>query len=221
MKKEDTAALNQYRAIINSKEIDMLHLGNKLHENVAQELYAIRLLLQRFILINGKIEEIDTIKKMLNGIISEVQQIANHLLPTVLRDLGFTRAVDDLIVQSKSKSIKFNISIDAKIEGLSICFQNNVYQIIKEFLINIAYYQEISEINLKVKLYDSLVVIETRDNRLKGNSIDLQINNELVKIIKNSILYYDGLVDIQNHRNGMKLIITLKTEISNDKDNTC
>lgn len=215
---EHEARINLFKAIVNSQEIDMLNLANTLHENVAQELYAIRLLLQRFTLANGRIDEIDRVKKMLNTTISEVQEIANHLLPAVLRDLGFAKAINDLILQSKKKSIKFTITIDPKVESSPIQLQIHVYRIVQEFLQDISQYDEITEIYLKVRSTTIFLVLEIFDNRV---SLDQDKLNKYVNTIKNSILYYDGLIDVQNVNGGVKQLITLKKELDNDKNYTC
>lgn len=205
-----------YRSIINSQETDMLNLGNVLHENVAQELYAIRVSLQRFILTNGRTEEIDAIKKMLNATISEVQLIANHLLPTVLRDFGFAKAIDDLISQQKNKKIKFNNSTDRMVENLSIHYQFHLYRIIQEFLYDAAHHPEISIINIKIKITNTLVTVEISDNRELHDTSKYWERIDQFKSIKNSILYYDGAMDIHNHSKGMDLLVTLKKEFNND-----
>ncbi|MCI0919840.1 sensor histidine kinase [Sphingobacterium rhinopitheci] len=208
--------INLYKSIINSQEVDMLNLGHVLHENVAQELYAVRVSLQRYIIMHGRTDEIDAIKKMLNATISELQQIANQLLPTVLRDFGFARAIDDLISQKNNQKIKFKITTDRTVENLSIQYQFHLYRIIQEFLLNVSQHIEISSISINIRIKNALVNVEISDNRAHSDNEQHWKSSSHFKNIEKSILYYDGMMDIRNNSKGMNLLITLKKEVNND-----
>jgi len=204
------------RLLLKTQEAEILKLGAVLHDSIAQELYAIRVSLQRFILNNGRTDEIEAIKKMLNATITDVQHLANHLFPTILRDFGLAKALDDLISQRKYKKEKIIIHIDRYVDKLSTVCHLHLYRIIKEYLYDVSLHTEISSVVIKMKIMKNNLIMEILDNRSHNHIININDTQDQYKNIKSSILYFNGLMETQIQATGIKLVITLKIDIHND-----
>lgn len=207
--KDKVNTLNMFRSIISSQENDRRQLGVILHESVAQDLYAIRVSLQSYLLEHGSIAQIEEIKKMLNNTISEVQQVANLLLPTVLRDLGFSKAIEDLISQFKTQNLQFKVHIEKDSDNLNFDFQLYIYRLIHELIKVRKIVPEVDFMNLKIKILKDLLLIELIDNGKRDFQTETIGDCNDLKCIKNTVLLYDGAFEVITNKTGTKILITL------------
>ncbi|WDF67251.1 histidine kinase [Sphingobacterium oryzagri] len=209
--KEDNEAF--YRAIIETQETERELISASLHDGVAQELYAIRISLQRFIMGHGHEEQIMPIKKMLNDTIFKVRDISNELAPAVLRDMGFHRAIDDLIFRITRADIKFTLHIDEAISATRKELQYCSYRVIQELFNNSIKHAQSTRITLTLRKSAKEVTIIVSDNG-KGFAGDIESSLGLgtgLRNIRNRIKLYTGTMDMASSATGSRIQIKLYT----------
>ncbi|GHE35464.1 sensor histidine kinase [Sphingobacterium griseoflavum] len=207
--KEENEAF--YRAIIETQEAEREFIGKSLHDSIAQELYAIRINLQRYIMDHGHEEQIMPIKKMLNDTIFKVQNISNDLLPAVLRDMGLQKAVDDMIFRLTRPDVRFFVKIDQAIGDERREIQFCVYRVVQELFHNSLRHSRASRINLLVKVSAKTIVVTVEDN---GTGFSSDVNAALqlgtgLRNIRNRIALYAGTMDMTSSRKGSRIQIKL------------
>ncbi|TDS13122.1 sensor histidine kinase [Sphingobacterium paludis] len=207
--KEENEAF--YRAIIETQEAEREFIGKSLHESIAQELYAIRINLQRYMMEYGHEEQIMPIKKMLNDTIFKVQNISNDLVPTVLRDMGFHKAIDDMVFRMTRSDVRFLMKLDKEIGGESKEIQFCAYRVIQELFNNCLKHTDARRISLKVGVSDAFIAITVEDNG-QGFSRDIESALQLgtgLRNIRNRIALYAGTMDMVSSSKGSKMQIKL------------
>ncbi len=209
--KEENEAF--YRAIIETQEAEREFIGAALHDNVAQELYAIRLNLQRFLIEHGFETEIAPIKKMLNDAIYNVCNISNDLTPAVLRDMGFLKAIEDLIFRLNRADVRFVAQIDPAMEHLSKELQFCCYRIIQELFGNSLRHARANRVSLTMQRRADYACIVVDDN---GHGFREDIDSSLslgtgLRNIKNRIALYAGSMDMSSSSQGSRIQIKLYT----------
>lgn len=209
--KEESNAF--YRAIIETQEAEREFVSASLHDNIAQELYAIRINLQRFIMSSGHEAEIMPIKKMLNDTIFKVRNISNDLAPAVLRDMGFHQAIDDMIFRLTRGEVKFNVRIDQTISTVRKELLFCSYQVIQELFNNCLKHANAKKVMLQVRSSMDAITIVVEDDG-KGFAGEVESSLRLgtgLRNIRNRIALYAGTMDMASTSVGSKIQIKLYT----------
>lgn len=209
--KEENEAF--YKAIIETQEAEREYIGASLHDSIAQELYAIRINLQRFLMENGHEEQIMPIKKMLNDTIFKVQHISNELMPAVLRDMGFQKAIDDMIFRISRPEVKFAVRIGQDISKVSREVQFCCYRIVQELFNNCLKHAAAKHISLLLHVQKNEISIQVDDD---GHGFSREVNAALqlgtgLRNIRNRIALYAGTMDMVSSGKGSKIKIKLYT----------
>lgn len=123
-------------SLIEGQEIERSRLSQELHDGLAQQLMATKLHVEK---INDKNvnEKIPLIREEFVNIITEIRNISNDLMPSVLVNFGFRKAVEEL--QRKingSALIKFDFTYNSEFETFSRRMDLYLYRIIQESLNN-------------------------------------------------------------------------------------
>lgn len=199
-----------YKSIIKDYENQNLLIGKTLHENIAQDLYAIRLTLQRYSIEQGHEIPIDQVKKILEGTIEKVQQIANDLLPVVLRDFGIQRAIKDLFVYYNG--IKNNIIIDKNVNNLDFNDQLSLYQLI-QLLVKATVLPDDNSM-LVCKLFvnqDKLLLIMQGLSKYYIKEFN-NYNQENIKKLQERVNLLEGTLDINTNPQNSEVVVIVKLD---------
>ncbi|UPZ35663.1 hypothetical protein MUB18_16300 [Sphingobacterium sp. PCS056] len=197
-----------YKSIIKEYEDQNLLLGKLLHEYIAQDLYAIQLTLQRYSIEQGHSLPIDQVKDIINGTIGKVQQMANDLLPVVLRDFGFQRAIEDLFLQYSST--KNEVYVDKAVNNLDFNFQLKLFQLV-QFMLRASFitdYECILVIKLVVNKDNLLLEMEgVSENYTKELK---NYNKENIRKLQDRVNLFEGTLDINTSSDRNKIVVNVK-----------
>lgn len=187
-----------HRSLIDFQKFESEHAGKVMHDTIAQELYAIRISLQRFLLSFGYSEEIVPIKGMLNDVIGKVRDLANNLRPSVLHDLGFTSAIDDLIFNLGNHNITFKIIIDPRISTVSSEVHYSAYRIMQEMLAKCVSHREVKQVRVDIRVKDrTLVMSFDIDCEHFATEMEILLNRGAgMEILNNRVALYSGTIII-------------------------
>ncbi|WP_312189569.1 hypothetical protein [Sphingobacterium sp.] len=93
-----------YKSIIRNQQDDMGKIGRYFRDELAQELYGMRISLQNFTNRYGDFEELRCLRDSLSTLVIEIRNKAVSLYNPILNDLGIFHAVDEVLSTYKKRS---------------------------------------------------------------------------------------------------------------------
>ncbi|MDQ1150653.1 hypothetical protein [Sphingobacterium zeae] len=93
-----------YKSIIKNQQDDLGKIGRYFRDELAQELYGMRISLQNFTNRYGDFEELRSLRDSLGTLVIEIRNKAILLYNPILNDLGIFHAVDELVGNYKNQS---------------------------------------------------------------------------------------------------------------------
>lgn len=185
--------------------------GSRLREEIAQELFGIRISLQRFIIARGHEENLTHLKGMLDHVIRQVSEVANELHPSILAQIGFVQAVDDLIYHSFSRQTKIRCQVDRRIQSETHHFQLNCYRILQDVFFYLNAYPDSGTVQLKILVKDQEVRISL-DGFLNSEAIEREKDDlglGLNAILESRLALYSGELDVSFRKKRSLLMIKI------------
>lgn len=201
-----------FQAIVDTQEQERFRIGTQLHDSVAQTLYAIKLNLQH--LENdkqGKSNEIQSIKLMLNDAISQIRNISIDLVPAVLNDFGLKAAIQFMVNRIDMPDFQITTAISNKVEDVEQEVKLVIYRIVQELLNNCLKHSHANKVAVKVGMNEEKIQITVKDNGM-GFSEELADNMRKgigLRSIKNRIDLYQGEIKILELKKGTAVDIIL------------
>lgn len=193
-------------SLIEGQEIERSRLSQELHDGLAQQLMATKLSVEKITDKNFN-EKITHIRDEFANIITEIRNISNDLMPSVLVNFGFRRAVEDLARKiNESGIVKFNLDYNSDFESVSRRADLYLYRIIQEALNNTLKHSKASEFSLKITSNEDFEMMIS-DN---GIGFDPQKRNEGngLRNMRERVNIIDGKIDIISEKGkGMKMNI--------------
>lgn len=93
-----------YKSIIRNQQDDIGRIGRYFRDELAQELYGMRISLQNFTNRYGDFEELRCLRDSLSTLVVEIRNKAGLLYNPILNDLGIFHAVDEAVASYKKRS---------------------------------------------------------------------------------------------------------------------
>lgn len=178
-RQSETARVRILNQLVNAQEAERRRLARDLHDQLGQQLTALRLKLESLKGEAGKREKLqvdmDQLLDLTSQLDSDVDFLAWQLRPVALDDLGLA---DALRVYVRQWSDHVNIATEFHSEGLendrpSPEIENHLYRIAQEALNNVAKHSEASRVDVLLERRDGHAVLIVEDNG-KGFSVDNQ-----------------------------------------------
>jgi PAS domain S-box-containing protein len=162
----DLSALTAH--VQNVAELERANLARELHDELGSTLVGINMEVRR---LSGKntapdiLQDLSLIKKLLLNANEIKQNVINQLYPTVLDTLGFTAAIEWLVLEYRQHS-GLTVGLDIQEEEIVMehAFSLAAYRITQECLTNIAKHAEASKVQIKVKANDGFLDMTIDDN---------------------------------------------------------
>ena len=140
-------------------EAILQQVGSRIRDDIAQDLYAARVILQRQILLGHDEEGLNPLKEILNGAIRNLSAVATEIDPINLGQIGFAEAIDDLIYLQIQKVRAFSYNIDPKIKQFDSDFQLNCFRILQIIIANLENFPTSNALNLRLVVQNRIVSI--------------------------------------------------------------
>lgn len=168
--------------LVTAQEDERRRLARDLHDQLGQQLTALRLKLEVLKKMCGGsskelYNQISETQKIAWQLDTDVDFLARQIRPTVLDDLGIAAALDNY---AREWSITFNIQTDFNAErfgkiALSPEAETNLYHIAQEALNNVSKHARASKVNILLERRDNFAVLIVEDNGI-GFDSDKQIH---------------------------------------------
>ncbi|MDD2902723.1 MAG: PAS domain-containing sensor histidine kinase [Syntrophales bacterium] len=163
--------------LLTVQEDERRRVSQELHDEMAQELVAMKLLISSFKeKLQGKnplknqeslVQECDQLGQFLQAMVDNIRRLSRDLSPVILKDLGLSVALrnlcDDFCKQNKSIKNCF-CNIDEVNDLLPKQDQINIYHIVQESLANISKHSDASQLRLTIERRQDHLSFVLEDN---------------------------------------------------------
>lgn len=174
--------------LLMSQEEERIRIAKDLHDSVGQQLTLIKRKSQKL--------QHEEISIMANNALEEVRSISRNLYPVLLKQLGLTDSIEQLINSyDEQTDLFFSMDIDNINSFFKESTSLNFYRLIQECLTNIVKHAKAKSVTINIKKENNNIVTLISDNGLgfdvndskKKNSLGLKTIFERIKIMKGNL----------------------------------
>jgi len=198
------------RDLIATQEHERNRIAKELHDSIGQQLSLIKRKSQN--------KQQNEITALAGSTLEEVRSISRNLYPALLKELGLTESIKELINAYDEETDLF---FTPEIENIDSCFNQeealNLYRFIQESINNIVKHAQARAVSVDVlRTENNTIEFRIEDNGIGFDLKDKQKQNSLgLKTLKERILILKGTFEIQSTPNKgtqLKATIPLKNE---------
>jgi signal transduction histidine kinase len=190
--------------LMQSQEKERTRIAKELHDSVGQKLT----------LIKRKSQNTDQLElaNLTNNALEEVRSISRGLYPALLKELGLSRSIIQL-VDEYDEQTKLFFTVD--IDPIDLYFKEsaslNFYRLIQECLTNIVKHAKAKSVTVSIKKEKESIITLIADNGKGFNLEDSKKQNTLgLKTIFERIKILEGQLSIDSQLNtGTNFILTI------------
>lgn len=175
-------------ALMFSQEMERTRIAKELHDSVGQQLTLIKR--------KAQMEDLDEITCMTNSALEEVRSISRGLYPAVLKQLGLTECLEQLINDvDEGTTTFFTSELDVIDAYFSEKESLNFYRFMQESVANILKHAKATSVAIKIKKLPQKIVVKIEDNGIgfdpiqarRKHSLGLKTIAERIRILKGTI----------------------------------
>jgi signal transduction histidine kinase len=176
------------QALLLSQEEERTRIARELHDSVGQQLTLIKRKAQNL--------QQDELTILTNKALEEVRSISRDLYPTLLKELGLTESIVQLINEyDEQTELFFTMDIDTIDAYFTETTSLNFYRLIQECLTNILKHAKAKSVTVSIKKEHKNIIAFISDNgkgfnvdeNKKKNSLGLKTIFERIKIMNGNI----------------------------------
>ncbi|SDR69163.1 Histidine kinase-, DNA gyrase B-, and HSP90-like ATPase [Polaribacter sp. KT25b] len=191
-KKEKARQEKFSHELLQSQEDERTRIARELHDSVGQQLTLIKQKSQNL--------QQDEITILTNNALDEVRSISRGLYPALLKELGLSESIEQLINDfDEQTNLFFSMDIDA----INSCFTEsislNFYRLIQECLTNIVKHAKAKSVTISIKREANTILTLISDN---GKGFDINDGKKKyslgLKTISERIRIMDGNLSIDS-----------------------
>jgi len=190
--------------LMESQEKERTRIAKELHDSVGQKLTLIKRKSQN----TNQIELIN----LTNDALEEVRSISRGLYPALLKELGLSRSITQLVNEyDEQTELFFTIDIDAIDPYFTASASLNFYRLIQECLTNIVKHAKAKSVTVSIKKEKDSIITLIADNGKGFDLEDSKKQNTLgLKTIFERIKILEGELSIDSQLNtGTNFILTI------------
>lgn len=197
--------ITSLKNIIDAEESERLDISFSLNESVAQMLAAVQLhiSLAKKKINNEAFVFIDEAENILKEAIWEIKTLASSISPFMLKNIGFTYLLNDLIqLIEDHHEIKCKVNLDeAAIAATSISIRNILYQVAQLQIINILKCNKVEKVSITIKNNTNKILMCIEDDG-KRLSLDSTKESNSFLNLKERIEAFDGTFTFAKNNDG-------------------
>jgi len=204
VKKEKKLQQQFSENLLVSQEEERTRIARELHDSVGQQLTLIKRKSQN--------ENQKEITVLTNNALEEVRSISRGLYPALLKQLGLSESIEQLINDyDEQTELFFSVDIDNVNEFFTESTSLNFYRLIQECLTNIIKHAKAKSVTVSIKKEDNAIITLISDNGKGFNINDSKKKNSLgLKTIFERIRIMNGNLSIDSKpNNGTSFIFSI------------
>lgn len=153
--------------LVKADEVERRMLAADLHDQVLNDLKAIRQKLEDYESTNDKATA-ESIRVLLNQAMGEIREVMDSLCPSALEHLGLSAAIDDCLRRGAERG-GFRGRFKSKIkpgdlDDLSMVEQSLLYRLVQESITNICKHAQASEVRTNLEIARGHLIIQIIDD---------------------------------------------------------
>jgi two-component system CheB/CheR fusion protein len=155
------------RKIVTAQEDERTRIARDLHDQLGQQLTALRLTIERHRAVcgSGNVEDLDRALALARDIDSEIDFLAWELRPAALDDLGLVAALPRYVEQwSSHYGIAAHFQTTGEVHGLSPEAEVAFYRVAQEAMNNVAKHAHASRVDVLLEARDGSIVLVVEDD---------------------------------------------------------
>jgi len=154
------------RRLLEAQEEERRHIARELHDELGQNMTAIKLGLQALRARSGQLAgQVDEISGRVDELIDQVRRLSRELRPSVLDDLGLEAALRWLINQYwRDSDIHVHLSIDKLEERPPHWVESACFRVVQEALTNVMRHSGASAVSVQVIRQDDMLRFSVDDD---------------------------------------------------------
>ena len=200
-------------ALIESKEQEQRRVARELHDGIGSALTALKMSLISVPMEGDTKEELN---QRIVDISNDLRRISNELMPSILDDLGFFKALEKLITQLNSNT-QLNFSYASGLDS-PLDFSKKdalaLYRVSQEIFNNIIKYADAVTVKVKDRIEDGQYVLSISDDGNGFSPTEEEMKKEDshgLKNIKSRMQQVSGTIEYNNLKpKGTEVLIQLK-----------
>ncbi len=180
-----------YKSIIRNQQDDIGRIGRYFRDELAQELYGMRISLQNFTNRYGDFEELRCLRDSLSTLVVEIRNKAVLLYNPILNDLGIFHAVDEAVVTYK-KRFGFTIDtlLDPQLRELHHQVQVHLFKLLTAIFQYLNDESPSQAISISVQVIDSEILVKVSPFFQQGEALSVsKLENSPMRLMKIAELY--------------------------------
>ncbi len=180
-----------YKSIIRNQQDDIGKIGRYFRDELAQELYGMRISLQNFTNRYGDFEELRCLRDSLTTLVIEIRNKAGLLYNPILNDLGIFHAVDEAVASYKKRSgFIIDILLDPHLRELHQQAQVHLFKLLT------AIFQYLNDeipahaISISVQVIEFEILVKVSPFFKQGEALSVsKLEDSPMRLIKIAELY--------------------------------
>jgi len=189
----ETKRINHLRLKEMDKKIN--HIAHELHENFAQTLASIKLLLASS--RAGRTyaaADLNSVDKKMTTLISDIQRLTEQIVPTTFMDENLHSLLNGLVVRySVSHGLKIELAVDDDTNSLPFGVTYNIYRIVED-LVQLALLRDARKVSVELS-YSGSLLLNFTDNGVVENDLHVPESELLINNIKTRVEMVEGVLN--------------------------
>jgi signal transduction histidine kinase len=181
--------------LLMSQEEERIRIAKDLHDSVGQQLTLIKIKSQRL--------DQKELTVLSNNALEEIRSISRNLYPVLLKQLGLTDSIEQLINSyDEQTDLFFSIDIDDIDDYFNESKSLNFYRLVQECLTNILKHAKAKLVSVNIKIEDKRILTLISDNGKGFNVVESKKKNSLgLKTIFERIKIMNGNISVDSELN--------------------
>jgi len=199
-----------YKSIIRSQQEDFGRIGRYFRDELAQEVYGMRISLQNFTNRHGDFEELRCLRDSLTSLVIELRNKATLLYNPILNDLGIFHAIDEVVASYKQKlGFTIDIILDPNLKELQPHIQVRLFKLLTVLFEYLKEEMPIQAISISVQLIDFAVFIKVLPYFKEDNTLQTPKRVDSPMRLKKITALYSAQIVSDTLEEGIILKLTI------------
>ena len=186
-----------YKSIIRDQQDDIGRIGRYFRDELAQELYVMRISLQNFTNRYGDFEELRCLRDSLSTLVVEIRNRAVLLYNPILNDLGIFHAVDEAVASYKKRSgFIIDTLLDPNLRELNHQAQVHLFKLLTAIFQYLNDETSSHAISISVQVIEFEILIKVSPFFRHGEALSAtKLDNSPMRLMKIAELYNARVMD--------------------------
>jgi PAS domain S-box-containing protein len=183
------------RRLMDSLEMERLHLAQDLHDGPVQDLYGVTYQLESLrndLAVNQSSEAIEEVQILLRKVIRSLREICGELRPPALAPFGLEKAIRSHADRFRQEYPHIYLILDLFPDGqlLPEAVRLALFRIYQQMLVNVVRHADANQVWVRFKLQDGQVILEIEDD-----GVGFEVSQRWIDLVREGHLGLAGAIE--------------------------